>query len=85
MHFFRALGRGLLFNMHKETYPDLVLEFLSSLIIIQNNAGESTFYFKIGGVEQELTISNLVYLFGLTDSGECMDYCQHPPPPKFGR
>ena len=55
-----------------------MLDFLSSITITQNNAGESTFYFRIEGVEQELIVLDLADLFGLTDSGEGMDYCQHP-------
>ena len=55
---------GFFFNIHRETYPELVLEFLSSLTITQNNTSESTFYFRIGEVEQELTVLDLADLFG---------------------
>ena len=52
MHFFRAIGMGFMFNMHRETYPELVLEFLSSLIITQDEFGETSLYFRIDGIER---------------------------------
>lgn len=64
MHFFRAIGMGFMFYMHRETYSRLVLEFLSSLTITQNDYGETSLYFRINGIERQLTTSKLAELFG---------------------
>ena len=83
MHFFRAIGMGFMFNMQRETYSELVLEFLSSLTIAQDDYRETTFYFRIDEIERQVTVTELANLFGLTDIREELDYGQHPP--KFGR
>ena len=70
MHFFSAIGMGFMYNMHKETYPELVLKFLSSLTITQDDYGETSLYFRIDGIERQLTTTELADLFGLNDMGE---------------
>ena len=68
MHFFRAIGMGFMFNMNRETYPELVFEFSSYLTIAQDDYGEITFYFRIDGIEQHLSVTELANLFGLTET-----------------
>ena len=69
---------GFMFNMHRETYPELVLEFLSSLPITQDDFEATSLYFRIDGIERQLTTIELVDLFGLNDMGGGLDYEQHP-------
>ena len=74
MHFFKAIGMGFMFNMHRETYPELVLEFLSSLNITHDDYGETSLYFRIDGIERQLTTTELADLIGLNDTGGGLDY-----------
>ena len=67
-----------MFNMHRETYPKLVLEFLSSLTITQDGYRETSLYFRIDRIERQLTIAELEDLFGLNDTRGGLDYEQHP-------
>ena len=68
IYFFRVIGMGFMFNMHRETYPDSVLEFLSSLTITQDDYEETPLYLKIDGIERQLTMTDLADLFGLNDT-----------------
>ena len=77
MHFFRAIGMGFMFNMHRETYPELVLEFLSSLTTTQDDYRETSLYFRIDGIERQITTTELADLFGLNDTGGGLNYEQH--------
>lgn len=70
MHFVRAIGMGFMLNMHRETYPGLVLEFLSSLTITQDDYGETSLNFRIDGIERHHTTYELAEIFGLNDTGE---------------
>ena len=78
MHFFRAIGMSFMFNMHREIYAELLLEFLSSLTITQDVYGETSFYFRIDGIERQLTTTKLADLFGLNHTGGGLDYEQYP-------
>ena len=78
MHFLKTTDMGFMFNMHRETYPQLVLEFLSSLTITQDDFGETSFYFRIDGIEQQLATTELADLFAWNDMGGGLDYEQHP-------
>ena len=69
---------GFMFTMHRKTYPGLGLEFLSSLTITQDDYGETSLYFRIDGIERQLTTTELVDLFGLNDTGGGLDSEQHP-------
>ena len=61
--FIRAIGMGFMFIMHRETYPELVLEFLSSLTITMDDYGGTSLYFRIDGIERQLTTTELADLF----------------------
>ena len=52
MHFFRAIVMGFMFNMHRETYPELVLEFLSSFTTTVDDYGQTSLYFRIDGIQR---------------------------------
>ena len=69
---------GFMFNMHRETYPKLVLEFLSSLTITQDEYKKTSLYFRINGIERQLTTTELADLFGLNNTGGGLNYEQHP-------